>query len=919
MLEWGNQIQMSNGNNLGKIEFIDDYGSFKVGRAENISYLYFPIAGEKGLKGCVTPNLGGDSMMDQETFVLEPVSVENLQNNKNTRNFWLYMDDGDVWSVVGSSAEQENNKFTVKQDDSFVTAGFMWHKSFRANMQSNIVAEVTSFVPVDLNVEVMSVTIKNISNQKKKIVPIAAVPIFGRSADNLRDHRNVTSMLHRITTIPEGVLVKPTMSFDEKGHRINNKTYYVLGFDENGQVPEAYYPVVQSFVGEGGSFLKPRSVWRQEPGIQAGVNFDGMEAVGGFRFSGTELGRNEEITYTVLIGVAQSDEEVKEVIKRLSKAKDVEKEFENTKDYWKNKVNVSFHTGDENFDQFMKWVAFQPLLRRIYGCSFLPYHDYGRGGRGWRDLWQDCLSLLFMEPDEVRNMIVANFGGVRMDGTNATIIGEGLGNFVADRNGIARVWMDHAYWPLNTLLLYIHQSGDYEILGEQVPYFKDSIVHRGNLIDKKFEKRDNKQLAKESDKDIIYLGCILEHLLIQNLCAYYEVGDHNVLRLRGADWNDAIDMANENGESVAFSYAYAGNLKALADLAREYSEKCNIKTISVASELGILLNTGNRSEEALRTIEGKRNVLECYMQAVEGDLSGDQLELDLNLLADKLEKLAEDFSECLRSQEWISADKELGWFNSYYDNNKRAVEFWDKDDDKTRMMLTGQVFAIMGNVADSDQINRITKSADKYLYKESIGGYRLNTDFKEVKTDMGRMFGFAYGEKENGAVFSHMAVMYGNALYQRGFAKEGFKALNALYSTSMDFSSSRIYPGVPEYFSADGRGKYPYLTGAASWYLLTMITEVFGVKGIGGNLAIEPALLKRQFDNDGYASISVNFAVKRFDITIENKHFKEFGNYKIKEARLNKNELELKDFKLIIPRKEIAKLGNINKIEVCLD
>ena len=38
------------------------------------------------------------------------------------------------------------------------------------------------------------------------------------------------------------------------------------------------------------------------------------------------------------------------------------------------------------------------------------------------------------------------------------------------------------------------------------------------------------------------------------------------------------------------------------------------------------------------------------------------------------------------------------------------------------------------------------------------------------------MFGFAYGEKENGAVFSHMTVMFANALYRRGFAKEGWKA-----------------------------------------------------------------------------------------------------------------------------------------------
>ena len=146
----------------------------------------------------------------------------------------------------------------------------------------------------------------------------------------------------------------------------------------------------------------------------------------------------------------------------------------------------------------------------------------------------------------------------------------------------------------------------------------------------------------------------------------------------------------------------------------------------------------------------------------------------------------------------------------------------------------------MGNVATDAQIRKIVKSADHYLYRKEIGGYRLNTDFQELKFDMGRMFGFAYGEKENGAVFSHMAVMYANALYQRGFAKEGWKALRSLSDTALDFDTSHIYPGIPEYFRSDGRGMYHYLTGAASWYLFTMITEVFGVRGVFGNLLVHP-------------------------------------------------------------------------------
>ena len=51
--------------------FIDDKGTFTVQQPENISYLYFPLASEAGLKSAVTPNLGGDSKIDQDTFLLK--------------------------------------------------------------------------------------------------------------------------------------------------------------------------------------------------------------------------------------------------------------------------------------------------------------------------------------------------------------------------------------------------------------------------------------------------------------------------------------------------------------------------------------------------------------------------------------------------------------------------------------------------------------------------------------------------------------------------------------------------------------------------------------------------------------------------------------------------------------------------------
>lgn len=156
--------------------FIDADGSFTPDRPEEISQLYFPLASEAGLKSCVSPDLGGDAKLDQETFLLEPVSVENLHNNRSTRNFWLVGADGAALSLTGASASQQAVKFSPAQDDSRLTAGFMWHTLERTLRPAGVRATLTSFVPVRDNVEVLSVTVENLSDRTLTFTPYGAVP-----------------------------------------------------------------------------------------------------------------------------------------------------------------------------------------------------------------------------------------------------------------------------------------------------------------------------------------------------------------------------------------------------------------------------------------------------------------------------------------------------------------------------------------------------------------------------------------------------------------------------------------------------------------------------------------------------------------------------------------------------------------------
>ena len=898
--------------NMGNLNYLDKKGTFTLDDPDLTSYMYFPLANEAGMMSSITPDLNGDIKLDQNTFLLEPVSSENLHNNKSSRNFWVYVEGKGAWSVTGRSSKQQAKLFEDDKERVKLTAGIMWHQVERESDEMELKAVMTSFVPnTEEKVELTKFEITNTSDKEQKITSTVAIPLYARSASNIRDHRHVTSLLHRTFTVKNGIMIHPTLTFDERGHNKNKVYYGALAKEEvNGEMvsPISFCPVTEEFIGHGGNFENPYYVMKNEPlPYKVGEEVDGYETVAAIRFEDTVLAPGETRTYIVALGFGESEAEITEISKKYLITKHFDRYLEETKEYWQKKINVSYNSADTDFDNWMHWVNFQPMLRRIYGCSFLPHHDYGKGGRGWRDLWQDCLALLIMEPEQVRQMLIDNFGGVRFDGTNATIIGSKQGEFIADRNNIVRVWMDHGAWPYLTTSLYIEQTGDIEFLREENTYFKDAQIHRGEDRDERWnDSRGNKQMTTEAEP---YRGTVLEHLLIQHLTSFYDVGEHNHIRLRGADWNDGLDMANDRGESVAFTALYGGNMRNLAKNIKAYEEKTGKNTITLAKEILILIDA---DKSIYNSIGDKHAVLDEYCESVKHIISGEKVEVPCDKLIDVLNGMSDWIGNHIRKTEWLSDKDGYSWFNGYYDNSGKAVE--GDFETGVRMMLTGQVFAIMSETATKEQVAEIVKATDKYLYDEKIGGYRLNTNFNEVKTDLGRLFGFAFGHKENGAVFSHMAVMYANALYSRGFAKEGYKVINTLYKHCNDYNLSNIYPGVPEYVNQRGQGMYHYLTGAASWLLLTVLNEMYGIKGQLGALKLQPKLLATQFTN-GMASATCMFRGVNITVTYQNPFNLEVGNYRVKEIYIDGEKYSDGD---TIAKEDVDKLGDKSIITAVL-
>lgn len=877
--------------------------SFTSKQAATIRTIYAPLCGTDalGLKSAITPFLSGDIKIDEFHYLTKPASREDLRFP--LREFFVFIKDQGVFSLSQESSP----------DSASVEIGPLWHKVQRVHKAAGLEIGAINFIPTTgENVELMQVTVKNISRGPVKFRPTAAIALFGRCRDNKHDHEHVTALLNRPRQMPWGVLMQASMAFDEEGHKENHAVYYVYGCQDGSGGIGGSFPTVDSFYGDGGSMSRPQAVFENHKPVVLGQKaLNGKEAVGAISFSDITLASGASQAYIVAIGVERDEAKPKETFSRFNSVEKFAKALEANKKYWSDKISsIIFSAGDEDFNAWMRWVVLQPVLRRIFGCSFLPDHDYGKGGKGWRDIWQDLLSLILIEPHEVRQDLINNCAGIRIDGSNATIIGARPGEFLADRNAITRVWMDHGAWPFLTLLLYIDQSGDFDILLHKQSYFRDPQLSRTHDKDIAWVSQYGHKLLDK--KGHVYEGTILEHLLVQHLTQFFNVGEHNIIRLEGADWNDGLDMAVARGESVAFTSFYGGNLLSIADLLEDMSAIKGTCTIRVARELLILLDTLSEKVNYDDHQAKHNHLFGKYFHSVQPVLSGQTVEVSIKDLAHDLRIKGKWIFEHIRRQEKIrfkNGAKTYTWFNGYYDNNAQRVEGFK--DERVRMTLSAQVFPVMSGMASHEEVREVIGSVDQFLKDKELGGYHLNTDFGIWNyLDLGRAFGFAYGTKENGSFFSHMNVMYAAALYQRGFARHGYQVLQSIYRMAVDGARSKIYPGIPEYFDSEGRGMYHYLTGSASWLVLTQLTHVFGVRGARGDLMLAPQLVKEEFNEKNIASVACQFAGKRLTVEYHNPRKLDAGEYAIKEILISGKPLTCKSLataKVLIPRASITK------------
>jgi len=304
---------MSSKHNL--YHFLPDETNFFSQEALNNRLLYFPLCAvtSSGIKSSITPFLSGDIKIDKNQYLTKPCSREDLRND--LRNFFVYVEGKGVASFSCESKD--------KGDD--VEAGQLWHKVRRIFSDLGIELDAINFVPVaQPDVEMMCVTVRNVSKEAVKITPTSSVPVFARALENKHDHEHVTALLNRIEQVPMGVWVQPTMLFNEEGHKSSSSNYFVYGISDAGEFPAGTFPTIESFLSDEGTLASPESVFKNlTPKVLSQEDLQGKEAMGALRFKEEELNLGESKQYFIAMEKANIKKKPKKFLKPLIQKKNL--------------------------------------------------------------------------------------------------------------------------------------------------------------------------------------------------------------------------------------------------------------------------------------------------------------------------------------------------------------------------------------------------------------------------------------------------------------------------------------------------------------------------------------------------------------------------------------------------------------------
>lgn len=239
-----------------------------------------------------------------------------------------------------------------------------------------------------------------------------------------------------------------------------------------------------------------------------------------------DLKPGEEKTLIFILGYVENKQEekweskgvinktkAKDMINKFKTEADVSKAFEELKSYWDKLLNnYTLKSDDEKLNRMVNiWNPYQCMITFNMSRS-ASYFESGIGrGMGFRDSNQDLLGFVHQIPERARQRIIDIASTQFEDGgcyhQYQTLTNKG-------NNDIGSGFNDDPLWLILGVTAYIKESGDEDILKEQVPF----------------------------DSDVNNTATLMHHLKVSFDHVINNRGPNGLPLIGHAEWNDCLNL-----------------------------------------------------------------------------------------------------------------------------------------------------------------------------------------------------------------------------------------------------------------------------------------------------------------------------------------------------------------------------------------
>jgi len=399
--------------------------------------------------------------------------------------------------------------------------------------------EATIFVPPGADCEVRDMRITNISSQA---IELDAIPLVEYSHfDALKQLTNADwvpqTMQSRAHYDEEGRVVLEQYAFMHKEQRVNYFT--------SNLAADSFETERRHFLGanEYGTWADPLALREPYLGCHEAKRGDNIAAL--LHDLGV-LQPGESRRLITQLGQAPSLVQAGAQIERYRNPEAVEAALAEQAAGWQNLLAVvQVKTPDAAFNSMLNIHNPRQCHTTFNWSRYLSLYQLGYGARGigFRDSSQDVLGIMPFLPQEARQLITRLLRVQKLDGSamhqfNPLSMQASVGD-AAERDDRPHYYSDDALWIVLAVAAYLKETGDFDFLNEELPYYNDDHSERA-----------------------VARGSVAEHLRRALEFTHSNCGVHGLPLLGFADWNDTMNLPP--GSESCFSACLYG--KALLEM-----------------------------------------------------------------------------------------------------------------------------------------------------------------------------------------------------------------------------------------------------------------------------------------------------------------------------------------------------------------